>query len=348
MNEKLKNFLKVLIFFAVGIFIFWWVYKDQDMDRIKYALKNANYFWIAVSFVLAFFSHLSRARRWKLLIQPLGYNPSLKNTFFATMIMYLSNLAIPRSGEVARCGIITKYEKVPFTKLLGTAVVDRIFDFIMLFLMLAVVLVTQLPMVRKMLDNNPEMKTKIWDIIHSTPLLIGLFIGGIAAVFTVYKFRAKLQNLKIYIKFKELTLNFFEGIKTVKNMERKAEFIFHTVFIWTMYFLMIYVSFWSFDFTKNLGILTALTVFVLASFGMVAPSPGGIGTWHFMVIQTLLVYGVSHGSDAAAFAFAAHGSMTLFMIFLGVTSVVMLPIINKKESEKLKIVTEISGEIKSL
>ncbi len=337
MNEKLKNALKITIFFAVGILIFWWVYKDQDTDKIKAALKNADYFWIFVSFVLAFLSHLSRARRWKILIQPLGYNPSLKNAFFATMIMYLSNMAIPRSGEVARCGVLAKYEKVPFTKLLGTVVIDRIFDFIMLFIMLGAVLVTQLSMVRKMLNNNPEMKDKIWDIIHSTPLLVGLFIGTVVSIFVMYKFRHILQNLKIYIKFREMMLNFIEGIKTVKRMERKVEFLFHTVFIWAMYFMMIYVTFWSFSFTENLGILTALTVFVLASFGMVAPSPGGIGTWHFMVIQTLLVYGVSHGSDAAAFAFACHGSMTLFLILLGVVSVVMLPIANREKLKKTEI-----------
>jgi uncharacterized protein (TIRG00374 family) len=340
MNEKLKTAIKITIFFTIGILIFWWVYKDQDIEKIKDALKNANYFWIVFSFFLAFLSHLSRARRWKILIQPLGYNPSLKNAFFATMVMYLSNMAIPRSGEVARCGVMTKYEKVPFTKLLGTVVIDRIFDFIMLFLMLGVVLLTQLSMVLKMLNNNPDIKDKIWDIIHSTPLLIGLFIASIVSVFIVYKFRYKLRNLKIYIKFREMALNFAEGIKTVKHMERKLEFLFHTVFIWTMYFLMIYVGFWSFSFTANLGVLTALTVFVLASFGMVAPSPGGIGTWHFMVIQTLLVYGVSQGAEAAAFAFAIHGSMTLFLIFLGFVSLVLLPVVNRKTGNEFDVTNE--------
>ena len=182
-----------------------------------------------------------------------------------------------------------------------------------------------------MLDNNPEIKIKIWDIIHSTPLLIGFSISAVVTLFILYKIRRRLRNFKIYIKCRELTLNFVEGIKTIKRMERKAEFIFHTVFIWIMYFLMIYVCFWSFDFTKNLGILTALTVFVMSSLGMVAPSPGGIGTWHFMVIQTLMVYGISHGSDAAAFAFAAYGSMMLFIILLGVISAAMLPITNRRK-----------------
>jgi uncharacterized protein (TIRG00374 family) len=332
MGDKIKTGLKILVFFVVGIVIFWWVYKDQDIEQIKAALKNADYFWIVFSFLLAFLSHLSRARRWQLLIEPMGYRPSLQNSFFAVMIMDLSNMAVPRSGEVARCGVMSKYEKIPFTKLLGTVVIDRIFDFILLFMLLAVVLFTQFSFVRRLLDNNPEIKNKIWDIIHSVPLLVTLGVASVVAIIVAYRFRHILKNNRFYLKMREMMLNFIEGIKTVKNMERKFEFIFHSVFIWVLYFLMIYVSFWSFSFTKDMGILAALTAFVMASFGMVAPSPGGIGTWHFMVIQTLFVYGVTNKADAGAFAFAVHGSMTLFLIFLGVISVIMLPIYNRKKS----------------
>ena len=111
-------------------------------------------------------------------------------------------------------------------------------------------------------------------------------------------------------------------------MKRKFEFIAHSIFIWAMYFIMIYIIFWSFEFTSHLTLLTGLTVFVMSAFGMVAPSPGGMGTWHFMVIQTLIIYGVKE-SDAYAFAITAHTSMTLLMIILGVLSIILLPVFNR-------------------
>ena len=100
-----------------------------------------------------------------------------------------------------------------------------------------------------------------------------------------------------------------------------------------MYFVMIYITFWSFQFTSHLGVLTGLTVFVMASFGMVAPSPGGIGTWHFMVIETLVIYGVER-TPANAFAFAAHGTMTLLLVVIGLISLILLPVVNKKKNRK--------------
>jgi uncharacterized protein (TIRG00374 family) len=244
------------------------------------------------------------------------------------MIMYLSNMAIPRSGELVRCGVMSRTEKIPFSKLLGTVVTERIIDFVILFIMLAVVLATQMHVVNDLLDNNPDMKANIKGLISSTPFIVGGIVFVILIIVLLYVFRSKLKHSKIYIKIRDIFINFWEGIKSILKMDKKFAFIAHSLFIWIMYFSMIYVVFWSFEFTEHLTLLTGLTVFVMSAFGMVAPSPGGIGTWHFMVIQTLIVYGISK-DDAGAFAFAAHGSMTLMMIVVGVLSVIFLPIVNK-------------------
>ena len=316
------------MFFSVGIFIFWWVSKDQDINELKEALKNADYTWIWISLIFGILSHLSRAMRWNLLIRPMGYKNKTINSFFAVMIMYLSNIAIPRSGEVIRCGVMSKTENIPFTKLLGTVVTERIIDFIILFMMLAVVLITQMDVVLGMLDNNPEMKQNIQGLISSTPFIVGGLLFVILIVVLLYVFRSKLKKSKIYNKLRDIFLSFAEGIKSILKMDRKFEFIAHSFFIWLMYFLMIYIIFWSFEFTENLSLLTGLTVFVMSAFGMVAPSPGGIGTWHFMVIQSLIIFGINE-SDAYAFAITSHTSMTLMMIIVGVASIILLPIVNK-------------------
>jgi uncharacterized protein (TIRG00374 family) len=331
-KEKLFTILRFLVFLSIGLLLFWLVYKDQPMDEIVEALKEANYFWIGIALIISLFSHLSRALRWNILINSLNYKPKTINTFFAVMIMYLSNTAIPRSGEIARCGIIKRYEGVPFSKLLGTVVVERAIDFLMLFILLAIVLITQFPVIIQFIENNPTVGDKFAFLGKTTNLII---IGAFSLMFiaALFLLRNKMKNTIFYLKIKELTKNFWEGIKTVRSLERKWLFIAHSLFIWIMYFLMIYVAFWSFEFTEHLSLLTGLTIFVMASFGMVAPSPGGIGTWHFMVIEALVIYGIDRTPDANAFAFAAHGTMTLMLVIVGLISLALIPVVNKKRKE---------------
>ncbi len=328
MNKTIKKIIQTVIFFSVGIVIFWLVYRKQDMAVLKDALLHADYFWIFISLILGLLSHISRAMRWNLLIYPLGYKPKVINSFFSVMIMYLSNMAIPRSGEIVRCGVLGKTENIPVSKLLGTVFTERIIDFIMLFILLAIVLMTQMHVVIAMLEKNPEIYANLQNLLSSTPLLIAIFIGFVLLLFIIYRFRHKLQHFRLYQKIKTIIKNFAEGLKSIMKMERRFEFIAHSIFIWGMYFMMIYIVFKSFGFTENLSVLSGLTVFVMSAFGMVAPSPGGIGTWHFMVIQTLMIYGVNK-ADAGAFAFASHESMTLMMIIVGVLSLILLPVVNK-------------------
>ena len=329
MKKTIKKAIQIIIFFSVGIGIFWLVYRKQDMGVLKNALLHADYFWIIVSLFLGILSHISRAMRWNLLIYPLGYKPKVINSFFSVMIMYLSNMAIPRSGEIVRCGVLGKTENIPVSKLLGTVFTERIIDFILLFILLAIVLMTQMHVVLEMLEKNPEINSNLNNLLSSTPILAGIFVLFIVLLFVLYRFKHKIQHLKIYQKLRDLIKGFAAGIKSILKMERRFEFIAHSVFIWVMYFMMIYIVFKSFHFTENLSLLSGLTVFVMSAFGMVAPSPGGIGTWHFMVIQTLMIYGVTK-SDAGAFAFASHESMTILMIIVGVLSIILLPIVNKK------------------
>jgi len=248
------------------------------------------------------------------------------------MIMYLSNMAIPRSGEVVRCGVMSRTEKIPFTKLLGTVFIERIIDFIMLFILLAIVLLSQMKVIINLFSNS-EIESKIDGILASAPVLAIIAVFFILILILLFIYRRKIKKSKIYQKIRNIFSQFGEGVKAILKMEKKIQFILHSVFIWAMYFIMIYIIFWSFDFTENLTVMTGLTVFVMSAFGMVFPSPGGIGSWHIAVIETLFVFGISR-SDGYVFALAAHGSMTVMMIVFGVLSVILLPIVNKKKLHK--------------
>jgi glycosyltransferase 2 family protein len=330
LKDKAKSFIRFLTFAAVGIFLFWLVYKDQPVGEIISALKNADYFYIGVSFIMGFLSHLSRALRWKILINSIGYYPKTLNTFLSVLVMYLSNTAIPRSGEITRCGLLKKYENVPFSKLIGTVIIERAIDFVILLILLVIVLISQFGIITEFLDKNPGTEDKLRILFNPGNLVLFFSFTGLI-IFLFYVGRKKLKNSLFYRKILEVMLNMLEGMKAIGRLDKKWQFIAHSIFIWTMYFLMIYIVFQSFTFTTHLGLLTGLTIFVMASFGMVAPSPGGIGTWHFMVIETLVIYGINKFPDANAFALATHGSMTIFIVILGFISLLLLPVYNKKE-----------------
>ncbi|MEA2042686.1 MAG: lysylphosphatidylglycerol synthase transmembrane domain-containing protein [Bacteroidota bacterium] len=328
MKKQTKQVLRIILFIMLGAFVFWFVYEDLDVNKILSSLKQAEYKWIALSLLLGILSHISRARRWVLLIKPLGHNPKLSNSFFSVMIMYLSNIAVPRSGEFVRCSLMRRYENVSFSKLLGTVITERVFDFIMLFAMLAVVLVYQITDIQTLVENNPGVYEKFASIFTLNRLIV-LSLVSLAVLTLMYIFRSKLKHTLVWKKLSEFLKNITEGIKTVRKMKDKGEFLFHTILIWVLYFLMIYVTFFAFDFTSNLTVMQALTVFVMASFGMVFPSPGGIGSWHFMVMQTLFIYGVHDMNLSGAFAFAAHGAMTMMLIVVGLISYILMPLMNK-------------------
>ncbi|HAQ20250.1 MAG TPA: TIGR00374 family protein [Prolixibacteraceae bacterium] len=326
LKQNIVKPLKFLFFFLLGIFIFWMVYKDQDMSRLKSILTNeVNYFWIVVSLFLGLLSHISRTIRWNLMIEPLSHKPGMLNTLLAVMVGYLMNLALPRMGEISRCGVLARYEKIPFTKLVGTVVLERLIDMLMLLLLLLIVVFTQFGQVLEFLKNNPDVKEKLEKVIYS-PVLI----GGLVFIFViVWFFRHRILAGSFMKKMMGFGHQFVEGFRSILKMKKFGAFIFHSFFIWFLYYIMLYCIFFSFGFTANLPALAALTVFVLGSFGMVAPVQGGIGAWHFMVIEGLALYGVDQ-ADGQVFALVAHGSMTILLIVLGLISLLVLPFVNER------------------
>lgn len=329
MKSGIIKTFKFGTFFLLGILIFWMVYKDQDIDHIKSILSNqVNYFWIFFSLFLGLLSHISRTIRWNLMIEPLGRKPKMLNTFLAVMVGYLMNLALPRMGEISRCGVLARYEKISFTKLIGTVVVERLIDVLMLLILLLLVVLTQFGQVLEFLNNNPEVYAKLSRVVFS-PVLIGL---AVVVVFIVWLSRHKIKESSLMKKVKNFVAQFTEGVQSIRNMRRKGAFIFHSIFIWFLYFVMLYSVFFAFGFTSHLTVLAGLTVFVFGSFGMVAPVQGGIGAWHFMVIEALALYGVDRG-DGKIFALLAHGSTTAMLIILGLIGMLVLPFVNEREKE---------------
>ncbi|MCK3686281.1 lysylphosphatidylglycerol synthase transmembrane domain-containing protein [Maribellus sp. YY47] len=326
MKKTIVKILQFLAFFTVGAFIFWLIYKDQDIEHIKSVLKNdVKYGWVWLSLFLGLLSHISRTLRWGMMIEPVGHKPRFINTFLAVMVGYLMNMAFPRMGEVSRCGVLARYEKISFTKLIGTVVAERLIDVLSLLILLGIVIVSQFGKMLNFIDANPEIKGKLMAVIGSPVLIIVVVV--VVILFIV--FRKAFKHTVIFRKIMEIVSNFKEGFISIRNMENKGWFFFHSAFIWGMYYLMLYVIFFAFEFTSDLNPIAGLTTFVLASFGMVAPVQGGIGAWHFMAKEALSLYGVAN-ENGIIFAFVAHTSMTVMIILIGIISLLILPFINRR------------------
>lgn len=310
------------------MFLFWLVYKDQDFNKLLDSLKDVNYWWIALSIFFGILSHLSRAARWRMLARSLDYKPKFYNSFFAVMAGYLVNLAVPRLGEVSRAALINRYEKIPFSQSFGTIVAERVIDLLILFLLTVAILLTNFDVILQFFQNNPTVGDKFKNISVPVNFIIIACAGIVTIIFLFILFRKKIRNHPVYQKIAGFFKNFVEGFKSLGKIKRLPVFIFHSLFIWFMYFLMLYVSFFAFSFTDHLGLNAALVVFVMGSFGMVAPVQGGIGAWHFMAIGTLIIFGIQQDS-AGIFALIVHSVQTLMLLVFGFLSFVALPIVNK-------------------
>lgn len=318
MKKKVLNTAKYLLFFGAGVTIFWLIYKDLDIGMLRSVLKNdLNYTWVWISLVIGILSHISRSIRWIYLIEPMGIKPGLKNTFMSVMFGYLMNLVLPRMGEISRCGAMAKYEKVPFMKLVGTVVTERIIDVIVLLLFTLIALLSQFGLIVQLFRNNPAMKENALRMVTSPWLIISFLL----IILLLILFRKRIARTQLFRKMEQTLGHLREGLMSVKYVRKKGAFIFHSVLIWFLYFLMLYCSFFAFDFTSGLSPFAALTTFVMGSFGMIAPVQGGLGTWHFMTKESLALYGISN-ENGIIFAFVAHFVNTLLVIVLDRKSVV--------------------------
>jgi glycosyltransferase 2 family protein len=329
MKKRILKTVQYLAFFAVGIFLFWLVYRDMDMQSFKQELTKINLWWIAVSFLFSILSHISRAIRWNMLIRPLGYNPRTINTFLSVLVMYLTNLIVPRAGELARCTVLGRNEKIPFTKLVGTVVIERTTDLVAMIVFAIGIILLQWSVFSKFLVQHPDVNSKLSHLFSPLHILVcAIFIVGF--ILFLLAFRKRIKETSLFKKISHLYYNFTEGIKAIGKLENKWSYIGHTVFIYIMWLFALYVVFLSYPPTRHLTILTGMATFVMGGLAMIAPVQGGIGPWHFMVYETLFIYGIDK-PFGKIFALIAHTTTNLFLLILGVVALMILPAINRKK-----------------
>ncbi len=336
MKARILSSLKLILFLAIGIFFFWLAFRGQDINGIKETLSKANYWWLLPSLFFALISNVSRAVRWNMLIHPIGYRPKLTNTFAAVFIGYLANLAVPRIGELTRCTVLNRYEKIPVQSLFGTVVAERVVDVISLLIILFLVVLAQFGLLSTFVMNNflHPFANKIIGFMDKGIVfyLIAFIVVGLL-VFIIWRFVLHFRTTKFYQKLVGVLKGFMEGLNTIRKLKSKGWFIGHTIILWGCYTLMAFFCFFCFDFSSHMNMLQGITIMIFGGLGFIVPVQGGIGAYHYIVTQTMMVYGLSQ-QDGLSFATICHGAQTMAVIVFGTLCFLILPFYNRGLNKK--------------
>ncbi len=328
MIKKFWSITQYIFFLGLGFFLVWWQFdKMTELQRVQFSetLLNANYWVIMPVIIMSVLSHISRAVRWKILIEPLGYKPSIKNTFYSVMSGYLVNTFLPRVGEILKCSLLARYEKIPMNKLLGTIIIERIFDLICYFILIIITFLIQLNYISDFVKQKFEQlanSNRGFEAWLTLLIVILILTATIIILWLIFKKFAHHDSL---IKIKNFYNGLREGFNTIRKLKKRQWFLAHTLFIWSMYLMQIYIGFYALSATAHLGITEAFSVLSLATLAMIV-SPGGIGAFPLAVQEVLLIYNV----DNISFGWLMWGISTTIIIVLGLISFGLLVYKNKR------------------
>lgn len=325
---KLKQALQYLIIFAIGGIFMYFVFKGIEWKELSQKLKGANYYWIALGMLVGVISHWVRAWRATALYMPLGFTVTSLRSFYAVMVGYLVNYIIPRAGEVSRCAVLNKTDDLPVQKTLGTVITERIVDMAMLVLILLLVFFMNAQLIVQYVNEQWQRRAGI-SLSGNKLIIAGIVLVAFVAGWFLLK---KLAVHPVVIKIKQILTGFAEGLLSIRSVANPVLFIFQSMVIWLCYILMMYFCLFALNATSALTFYDTLVVFAIGTIGMIIPAPAaGAGTYHFAVMQSLMLFGVSE-SDGIAFATLVHGVQMIVLIAIGIVCCIPVFLLGKKKN----------------
>lgn len=330
MNAKIKNILKYALFLGIGVGLFYLAFRNTEFEKLADDFRKANYSYIIISMTMGYLAFVSRGMRWVLLLEPLGKKPNTWNAINSVTIGYLANLLVPRAGELARCTALYQSDDIPVNRLFGTVILERVVDMIMLLSLLLLTFILEFDYLMALYDsafagNGESASSEGGGILKYVVLGV-----GVLGLIVLYLIREKFMHLPIYQKVREFWAGIKEGLKSISQLKSKAPFILHTLFIWLMYYLMVYICIYALPATEHLSPSSGLLVMIAAGFGMVVPTPGGIGAYHYLVMLGLGVLGIA-SSDGVSFATLVHTGQLVMTVISGLIATGFLYRARKKK-----------------
>ena len=313
-KDILNRLVKIMLPLLLGGGILYWMYRDFNFQQISHVLREEmNWTWMLLSFPFGILAQTFRAWRWRQTLQPLGERPRQSTTIYAIFLSYAGSLVIPRIGEFTRCGVLKRYDGVPFSKALGTVVTERAVDTLIVMTYSGLILLLEMSIFGTFFQKTG---TSI-DSILSGFSPMGWLVTAICGIAALLLLHLLLKNFSIYNKVKMTLGGIWEGVLSLRGVSNLPLYLFFSVAIWVCYFLHYYLTFFCFDFTSGLGLGCALVSFVVANFAVIVPTPNGAGPWHFAIKTMLILYGVAD-EHALWFVLIVHTVQTMLVVALGI------------------------------
>ena len=331
MRHKITSTIYYAFFLAIALAATYYCFTNVKFTDIIHQLKEANYTLIALSLIFGIIAYIIRALRWQILIKPLGHTPPLYNVYNAVMVGYLANLVVPRIGEVTRCAVLNKTNKIPADALFGTVLVERVIDLISLFILTILVFFLRMDLFSRFISERitPPLTASLANV---SGWAIAIICSAVICLSTLaILFWKRINNSNFIKKLKSLLQGIIAGLKTIVKMERHLTFIIYTFAIWTCFWAMSYCIAEAMDSTVWLDPVDGLFLMVLGSMGWVVPVPGGIGSFHTLIAWGLMLYGLSF-EEGVVFATISHESQIIIMIVLGLISMISVTLSSHKKS----------------
>jgi len=327
LKKRLTQTVRTIVFLALAFFLLWLSFRGINFSDLLAVLRKAQYWWLLPAAIISLLSFLVRARRWNLLIEPLGHKPGLMNAYHSVVTGYFANLIFPRLGEVAKCASLSRNEKIPFDMLVGTMLVERTIDVLTVILILGVTLIAGSTTVGSFLSENvfDPARDRLSSSFGSVTIFLVIFvILALLAIVLYITLRKKLSQWPLLKRMYTFSDGIIDGLKSIARLKKRWEFILLTLILWVLYLLMSYFPLLCLGATSDLGMGAAMFILVVGSFGMAAPVQSGLGAYHWIVSRGLLVAYAIPLEEGLAYATLSHESQMMLIALFGAISLYSL------------------------
>ncbi len=319
-----NKYLRFIISILIAALFLWLALRDVSFQDLRLTMGKLTYFWLLPYLMVSLLSHYLRAERWKQLIEQEGVRASRMNLFSGVMLGYMVNYAVPRLGEVSRSVYVGNKEQISRTKLMGTVVLERLLDLIVLLVMLLFVfvyLLSDYSVIVPLLGSDTVQWLQSLLSLNGALILGMLALASLAVMYLLYRLFRVLGKWipslgQLFRVFSDISNKFMQGLLSIRGVKNWPLFILLSTAIWFCYVLMTYIPFTAFDLHTEygLGMREALVITVVSALGVTLPSPGGIGTYHWFVSRSLFLLFAVPETLGVAYAIVTHLVMMIIIL----------------------------------
>jgi len=310
-----KDIWKSLVGILIGAVFMYLTLKDTPLDDIVTNLKASKPMWILVSGIILGFVFLFRALRWNVMLDNIGYKIKDSHILYYTLFGYLINSFTPKFGEVLRCTALAKDADIPVSASLGSVIMERVYDIVVLLIGLSIVGLMEAERLGHLFNEAYRFVQE--QFLGSTTKLI---IAGAVVVIGLIVMIFVLKKIQLFDKVRSFVTELMQSVLSSIKMKRFPIFLMHTIIIWVLLVLLNYVFLLAIPQTEDLNIYFAVIILFVGAIGWALPSPNGIGTTHFIILQLFLVFGYSE-AGAITFGLLSNGLILIYTIFYGLIAV---------------------------